>query len=185
MNENETNKRHRRTAQIRHTQQDFVVALNQLLANKPLNKITVTNIVARAGYSRRTFYRHFLTLDDILIYQLNELTIELYELLSKQPSLPFKKVVLLFFEFWWPYRALLNQLRYNNRLYLLANSLTNNLSSSLLSKIKKPDTDYLQQFAIGGMFAMLTHWVQHGCTKSPKEMSKIAQEIQFHLTTNK
>ncbi len=183
MTENETDKRHQRIAQITQTQQDFVMALSQLLTTKPLNKITITDIVTRAGYSRRTFYRHFITLDDILIYRLDGLTTDLYELLSKQKDLTFNQVVLSFFEFWWSYRELLEQLSRNNRLYLLADSLTKNLSSSLLSQIKGANTDYLQQFAIGGMFAMLTHWVQQGTTKSPKEMAKIAQDIQIHLTT--
>ncbi|MCH4008885.1 TetR/AcrR family transcriptional regulator [Companilactobacillus sp.] len=48
------------------SQQYLTTALFQLLETKPLNEISVTQVVKRAGVSRMAFYRNFDTLDDLL-----------------------------------------------------------------------------------------------------------------------
>ncbi|WP_300558725.1 TetR/AcrR family transcriptional regulator, partial [Companilactobacillus sp.] len=48
------------------SQQYLTTALLQLLETKPLNEISVTQVVKRAGVSRMAFYRNFDTLDDLL-----------------------------------------------------------------------------------------------------------------------
>lgn len=41
------------------TAQEFAEALMQLLETRPLDEVRVMDIIERAGYSRKTFYRHF------------------------------------------------------------------------------------------------------------------------------
>lgn len=43
-------------------------ALEDLLGEMPLSKITVRAIVERAGTNRQTFYYHFQTIDDLVIF---------------------------------------------------------------------------------------------------------------------
>lgn len=53
--------------QIKRDSQDYLItALLQQLEDKPLNEITVTEVVKKAGVSRMAFYRNFQTLNDIL-----------------------------------------------------------------------------------------------------------------------
>ncbi|MDU7707412.1 MAG: TetR family transcriptional regulator, partial [Clostridium sp.] len=42
------------------TKQKFVTAMTELMGAKPLDKITVKEIVEKSGMTRQTFYRCFL-----------------------------------------------------------------------------------------------------------------------------
>ncbi|MBR5113246.1 MAG: helix-turn-helix transcriptional regulator, partial [Clostridia bacterium] len=48
------------------TRESIVTALVLLFADKPYEKITVTEIVKKAGVSRTAFYRNFNTKEDVL-----------------------------------------------------------------------------------------------------------------------
>ena len=41
------------------TKQIFMQALSKLLSKRPIEEITVQDIIAESGFSRQTFYRHF------------------------------------------------------------------------------------------------------------------------------
>ena len=41
-------------------------ALADLLQEKPLDKITVTDVVRRAGINRGTFYAHYMDISDVI-----------------------------------------------------------------------------------------------------------------------
>ena len=49
-----------------YTEQALGDSLKKLLAEKPLNKITVTDIVNDCGLNRMTFYYHFKDIYDLL-----------------------------------------------------------------------------------------------------------------------
>jgi len=46
----------------------FAGALKNLMNKVPYDKISVTQIVSLSGYSRKTFYNHFLDKDDLLVW---------------------------------------------------------------------------------------------------------------------
>ena len=50
------------------TKQALADALEQLMHEKPLAKVTVRAVTTRAGVDRQTFYYHFDTMDDLLEY---------------------------------------------------------------------------------------------------------------------
>lgn len=181
MTENKTVKKHIRTAQVTQTKQDFITALIQLMADKPMVEISVAAVVTRAGYARRTFYRHFATLDDVLRQRIDELTFALYGQMTPQHTISFEKTVQTFFLFWEPHQDFLKLLAQNKRLYLLEESWSKNIGVSQLTKLPMEHADYFQQFALGGMFAMLRHWVQQGANESPQTMVTIATAIRHHL----
>ena len=50
----------------RRTEAQIVTAFNELLAEKELGKITVTDLTKRAGISRKTFYLHYNSIDNLV-----------------------------------------------------------------------------------------------------------------------
>lgn len=50
------------------TKRRIAGALEALLAEQPLSKITVSAVAREAGTNRQTFYYHFDTLDDLVFY---------------------------------------------------------------------------------------------------------------------
>lgn len=55
---------------VRRTRDALGSALIQLIQEKPINDITVQDVLNRAGVGRSTFYLHFRDKDDLLISQL-------------------------------------------------------------------------------------------------------------------
>src|SRR5438270_7453969 len=55
---------------IRRTHQRLGSALVQLMAEKPIDDVTVQNVLDRASVGRSTFYLHFRDKDDLLLSQL-------------------------------------------------------------------------------------------------------------------
>lgn len=185
MGSNVTDNKHQRTRQIVKTQADFTVAAFQLLEKYPLDKISIEMLVKRAGYSRRTFYRHFRSVIEIVQIRLTNLVFQMFTSLRNIDDREnrFYHLVVCFFNFWQPYRDMLKILQKQELLYLLRQITLQNIQNSRLSEIlaSDPDADYLQYYGLSGMFSLLEMWVEHGCDKSPSEMGEVARKIKNYL----
>lgn len=60
-------------------------ALADLLTTKPLDKITVTDVVKQAGINRGTFYAHYSDIPDVIQHQIQETFLTVRTVLSAQP----------------------------------------------------------------------------------------------------
>lgn len=60
-------------------------ALAELIKEKPLDKITVTDVVKRADLNRGTFYAHYTDIQDVLNRQVDEACATLQEALHARP----------------------------------------------------------------------------------------------------
>ena len=61
-------------------------ALADLLLEKPLDKITVTDVVNRAGINRGTFYAHYANIPDVIDHVIQQTFSNIKEALSHQPK---------------------------------------------------------------------------------------------------
>jgi len=64
----------------------FWRALTELLCDKPIEQITVTELSERAGFSRKTFYAHYETVDDVRA-ELQQSIIDNTYLLANRPGI--------------------------------------------------------------------------------------------------
>lgn len=184
MNENVTHKPHQRTKQITRTQEDFITALFQLLASKPIGKVSINELVERAGYSRRTFYRHFNLLEDIIKLKLTALVLGMFDSLrSMDKHTDFTDLVTVFFNYWQPHQRLLIILHQQGLLYLLRQVILHKITDSKLAEDLQGDpySAYLQYFGLSGMFSLLEVWVAYGCKQAPQEMGQVAQKIKEYF----
>ena len=62
------------------------MALADLLQEKPLNKITVTDVVRRAEINRGTFYAHYTDIPDVIHHVIQEIFANLREQVFEQPQ---------------------------------------------------------------------------------------------------
>lgn len=60
-------------------------ALADLLQEKPLEKITVTDVVNRAEINRGTFYAHYTDIPDVINHLIQQIFANIREVLSEQP----------------------------------------------------------------------------------------------------
>lgn len=62
------------------------VALADLLQEKPLDKITVTDVVKRAEINRGTFYAHYTDIPDVIHHLIQETFSNIQEVFSQEPK---------------------------------------------------------------------------------------------------
>ncbi len=59
-----------------NTKKMLAAALKEEMGNKPLSKITVSELVRKCGVNRKTFYYHFTDIYDLLKWMLDEEAVE-------------------------------------------------------------------------------------------------------------
>lgn len=177
MQENNGNQLSTRTAE---TQRQFTHALMELMQQYPYQDITVKEIVAKAGRTRQTFYRHFTSKQDVLTRHLAALYQKCYAKISEAADDDMEVALRIYFNFWYQFRDIIRQLyEYNND--GLLRDLTLEYAHKLYPLIKRfmkhtftdeSDEYYFQQFIFGGLVQMKMQWFAHGCDILPDEMAR-------------
>lgn len=67
------------------TRQSLIASAIDLFSTRGFNKTTVDDIVEAAGYSQRTFFRHFASKEDVVFDGLDRLLLELRRILDGTP----------------------------------------------------------------------------------------------------
>lgn len=161
-------------------------ALQDLMQEKPYQELTITEVASRADLSRRTFYRHFLTIDDVLHYTLEAITDQFIAFLMEETQdgareVGLTTIVFLFFTYWERHKELLLLLKENDMLFLLLQKFFPKVRARLHGE---PDGQqsattqaYVFSFAAGGAWNLLVSWVEAGAVQSPREMERVAAYI--------
>lgn len=167
-----------------HLYQSFITdAFLDLIQAKPLAEITITELCEHAKISRRTFYRHFKDLHGVAEYYSNHLMENLADTLNhylnKTKTLNRKEVAQIFFRFLEPYAAIISCFHQNGLEDILFTAYIKNLSmlpykEPMPSAQKTQSNQYFLAFLLGGLWSLLTVWIQNGLKKSPEELSEIA-----------
>lgn len=144
--------------------------LLSLLEEKPFRDITVKELCVRSDIARRTFYRHFHTVEDVMDYALSHIIARFREqmLLTQKETYP--SILASYFAFWKNYASLLELLNKNNITYLLFGRYLECLSSlPWLFPSEDSLTEDRDSFVCrlayhsGGLWSVLTYWSMNGC----------------------
>lgn len=144
--------------------------LLSLLEEKPFRDITVKELCVRSDIARRTFYRHFHTVEDVMDYALSHIIARFREqmLLTQKETYP--SILASYFAFWKNYASLLELLNKNNITYLLFGRYLECLSSlPWLFPSEDSLTEDRDSFACslayhsGSLWSVLTYWSMNGC----------------------
>ena len=164
----------------------LVHALLELMEERPYNEINITDLSKKADLSRRTFYRHFATIDEVLDYVLIQISKQFSVYQAQQRPRTLKEIAFTFFSYWQQHRQFLQVLKNNNLLYRLHNKFA--IISSNAKEEKAPVytdvslIDYAISFTSGALWNLLVKWLDNGAVQSPKEMSDIVECVLKHLT---
>ncbi len=151
--------------------------LLHLMENCPYPEITVKQILLESGISRKTFYRNFLSKDDVLNSHIDAIIYEYLETLLIQETYSFLQMLDIIFSFCEHNKDLLFLLRDNELLYLLLPKLnrliltehkriTRNPSAAALSR-------YIILFNIGGIWNILSDWIENNMEAKPADIKKV------------
>lgn len=164
-------------------------ALLTLLEKDSFSDITISEICIQADLSRRTFYRHFNSKEELLCFYIERLCFSYNDLFQEESDRRLPNVTRIFFSFWLEHRPFLLLLKKNHLESLLFNTFSKLLPAIYQDSSIKPLTTpnmtsryYISIFCSGGYALLLLHWLDHGCTDSPEFMAETIQNlIQMNL----
>lgn len=151
------------------TKAAFASALKQTMAVKPMNKITVKDLVELCGVNRQTFYYHFNDVYDLLEWVFEE---DANRVLPKQIVYDhWREDVLAFFEYLYENHTFaLNVYNSSSRLYMLR-FLHERLEGCIRGfteivcegyNIDRQDFEFIIAFYANGIVGLISRWLDAG-----------------------
>lgn len=164
----------------------LIHALLDLMEEVPYQEINVTDLAKKADLARRTFYRHFTTIDEVLDFTLIQISEQFLTFQKQYKPTTLKQIAYTFFCYWQKHISFLHLLKKNNLLYRLhdkfplVQSSDNNRKQS--NELDTAIIEYAVNFTSGAMWSLLVKWLENGAVQSPEEMSIMVECILLHLS---
>lgn len=161
----------------RITRECIETALMQLMKENEFDKITVTDIIVRAGVSRSAYYRNYHTKEDVLA-QIFENAVDM---VVAGISLPL-----------WQqdqeqcFLALFRTLEKNRKLLKVVinagmeKQLVNSINDRLIRRLKQSDdrSRYMVLSWVGSTMNIIFDWCRRGMQSPPEEMAALCVSLQ-------
>jgi AcrR family transcriptional regulator len=172
---------------IRRTHERLGSALVQLITEKPIDDITVQQVLDRASVGRSTFYLHFSGKDDLLLSQL-EMFLEMMSTALTKRKEKSDRVV--------PVMEMLDHIGGQNKIYralaesgrlndffdlaqgYFARGIEQRLrESGRFPKLKQRKLTIRCCALAGSLLALLRWWIDRGAKESPREMDDLFHKL--------
>lgn len=147
-----------------------------LLAQKSYEAISIQEIAAKAGVNRSTYYRNFLSKDDIILFFYEKIMLEYLEAYQGQGQKTLGCYLSTLFHHFYQYKESLLLLYKNGLSHLLLKVLNNFFEQQVLRKL--PQQDYYPVFYhIGGIYNFFLLWFAHNMEEPPESLVKISLSL--------
>lgn len=165
----------------RLTREAICTALVMLIREQPFEKITVTDIVKRAGVSRTAYYSNYSSKQDILTELVDSLILEINQDLlpytneqngkAKEPE----KFITILFQVLSKQRDIYQTLIDASFQHIILDRLTDTMQSNITDKSE--ENLYRAYFNAGALYNIFTKWMQSGSATPIDEMTRICLKI--------
>lgn len=148
-------------------------ALFLLMEDQLWSKITITDIVKRAGLSRLTFYRHFESKEETLLAWFDDLFAKYHEELKRQSDiLNLETALCKCFAYWDGTRKEVQLLVHHDIADLLQPCFSRYLCDTIGMEALGVHTSHIQRcFIEGGLFAIMLDWALSPAPATPQELA--------------
>lgn len=176
-----TAKRHSNKETNRLTRESICTALVLLMKNQTFDKISITDLVKRAGVSRTAYYSNYSSKQEILYDLVDSLILEINEKLlpytdesngkAKYPREFIKVMLNVFYQRKDIYKTLY-EAHFNH-------IILDRLNQSMLSRLqdKSNENIYRIYFNAGALYNVFSKWIQSEMTETIDEMTDICLTI--------
>ncbi|MFS1663523.1 TetR/AcrR family transcriptional regulator [Streptococcus sp. zg-JUN1979] len=161
----------------------FIRALLRLMHEKPLDEISIKEIVAEASLTRQTFYRHFTSKDDVLKTCLDQMYKECFSMIDSKHPKHLVEVLRAYFDYWLHYQKGI-QILYQQNAQWVVNDIVLVYEKGLKPYVEPyfnpdlgPNTEYLWTYLFGGLVQMKSKWFENHCRVSTQEMATMVYEF--------
>ena len=153
-----------------YVKMQITAALLELLKEKPLSDITVSELTNKAEIGRVSFYRNYQNKEDILKEESNRLIKEWGRLYESNPESAPETLFPSLFDFYRDHRDFYTTL-YNA-------GMSSIMMETILSTIRiTPEMQnleaYMKSFWAYGIYGWLLEWIKRGMPESGKELSAL------------
>ena len=150
-------------------------ALRELLTEKPLSEITVTDIQKRSGTGRSTFYRLFDNTDDVLLYLVEGEFLDMVNDYREMDWTDFTEHLI---------RSIMSESRVilnvtsSGKMHVISRALRNDLTQVAEADSYKIDnlSRYMIAVFIGGCISLVTIWDETGREESVDELARMMRK---------
>lgn len=169
-------KKHGNPAAI-ETQEKIRLSVLKELEHKSLSQLKISDICKCSGVSRNAFYRNFDQMEDVLVYHLDVIGMEMVDALSglvnRESSL--EVYMAEFFRFWFRHRDTLDLFFRNNISNLLIGRLSELIEFTMEDSLVTPASPnpikgYV--FFAGGVTSVLYTWIRNGYNIAPEDLAR-------------
>lgn len=165
------------------TRQNIMDAFWELYCVKRIEKITVREITAKAGYNRGTFYEYFLDVYDVLDQIEQSLLPEIADmpplrLDMKGSQLPIDSFIKLYSSSSKYYTVLLG----DNGDPAFAGKMKNGIKAKLMEQLSIEgddilEIDYALEYMLSAMIGILTYWFKNGENLTKENLIKLMYKL--------
>lgn len=152
-------------------------ALEELLKDKKLDEIHISEIIKKAGVGRGTFYRYFTSKDDVLrkYFQIKN-----NDFLSRMNFRPrcradYYDITLEVFRGIKKNRTLIEALINSGRIDIFLTFLDKELHKTIMPQAEEESTwaIYFSHFLAGGLCNATIAWIQRNCKETENDIAKV------------
>lgn len=165
------------------TKRAICAALKELMAERPLNKITIGEIMARCGMARQHFYYHFEDLYDAVFWMFEEEAVSL--LRRHEGALLWQDGLLQLFQYLQENRAVclcaLNSMGREHLKHFFQKDISAVIRNTIQTVAEERgwdrdgvDAELLTQFYVGALAGITERWLLGEIPKTPQELIRFA-----------
>lgn len=171
------------------SQEMLRIALIELLNEKPLHKIRISEITDRADLARSTFYTHFETKEDLLLCCFDEILVNFFDEVYEKKGFNGDEETDIetwsnFFRLWSESAELTSLLEKPELAKIIIDRLRtnhfNNYKDNMIAIIPELNptlAGFYVQFLAFTDFALLRHWIDTGMEYPPEVMGRLMNEL--------
>lgn len=171
---------------VKYTKKTIKECFFELLNEKEINKITVSELCAKADINRATFYRYYIDIYDLLEKIQDEFIEELKVISSQKDYTVFsfsKEMLQVFLN----NKDLLNVVfKTQNHIYFLNDFLDiaydkcKNKWTKETENLDEKDIEFAATFIFNGAIGVINYWVQNEFTESVDEIASVIEELSYY-----
>lgn len=146
----------------------IAVALLLLLKDKNIDDISITELTARAGVSRMTYYRVCESKEQVLMDYVSRIEQEFEETLAIRGNISMRELCRSLLGFAEMHREVFGRMEHAGLLQALADHI-NSFLRRLFDRYMEmgnvaddPEDAWRQQFVVGGLYVTMFRWLQTG-----------------------
>ena len=170
---------------VKYTKKIIKDSLIDLLKEKELNKITVSELCEKSDINRATFYRYYIDIYDLLEKLEQELIDELKDLLPNYKDFTLKEIIKEYLKILLENKDLVKIIFSNRQNIFYLNDFFNFFYENCKEKwfenidIDEEDKALVSVFSFNGTLGVINYWIQNDFDESIDTIANVIQKISY------